>query len=155
MMLVLAMIFSLVACGTTQTEATLGETTSETESVQAVSLKVWAPSDELDITKERCEAFAEVHPEYDLTFEIVDVGIFESEGMLQNDPDLAADVFQLASGSISVLVESGLLLPISANLEEIKALYGEGALDSCSVYNAELDMDLILTRSPRLWMKQH
>lgn len=113
----------------TTTDATVAETPAE---VEQVSLKVWIPEEEMEITQAMCEAFDEAHPEYECTFDIAVVGIDESVGQLETDPDLAADVFQMPSGSISQLKDAGLIYPITADIDNVKSLYGEGALEACT-----------------------
>ena len=108
-----------------------------------VSLKVWCPEEEHEIVQQMCAAFDEAHPEYNCTFEVVVVGIDESENQLTNDPELAADVMQLPSGGRSQLNDAGLLLPIMADIDNVKALYTEGAVQAVTRHNNDLDMDLM------------
>ena len=119
-----------------QSAAVTGESSGNGENVsgevEQVSLKVWVPEEEMEITQEMCKAFNEAHPEFDCTFDIAVVGIDESANNLETDPELAADVFQLPSGSISQLKEAGLIYPITANIDEVKSLYGEGAIEACT-----------------------
>ena len=153
MLLALAMVLSLAACGgsgnTAETKAPEANNpeTPATESgepqVEQIALKVWVPEEEIEITQAMCAAFDEAHPEWEITFDIAVVGIDEAESMLTNDPELAADVMQLPSGGLSQLNDAGLLLPITANMDAVKALYGEGALSSVTRHNAELGMDLL------------
>lgn len=113
------------ASGGQQSDAGSGE-------VEQVSLKVWIPEEEMEITQAMCEAFDEAHPEYDCTFDIAVVGIDESVNNLETDPELAADVFQMPSGSISQLKDEGLIYPITVNVDEVKSLYGAGAVEACT-----------------------
>ncbi len=162
LLLAAVMVLSLFAgCGAgSDTESTTAnggaaanEGGSEEVQVEQVSLKVWAPEEENEIVKEMCEAFDEAHPEYECTFEIVVVGIDESEDMITNDPELAADVFQMPSGGISQLNEAGLLYPITANIDEVKSLYGEGAIEAVTRYSETYGMDLMygVPFSPNSW----
>ncbi|MBR1692096.1 MAG: extracellular solute-binding protein [Lachnospiraceae bacterium] len=100
--------------------------------VQAVSLKVWTPEEEMEITQQMCDKFNEDHPEFDCTFDIVVVGIDESVNNLETDADTAADVFLMPSGSIPQLVEEGLIYPITYDQDNVMSLYGEGAIEACS-----------------------
>lgn len=100
--------------------------------VQDVALKVWVPEEEMEITQKMLDAFDKAHPEYNCTFDLAVIGIDEASSALENDPELAADVFQLPSGSISQLNDAGLLLPIVANIDEVKSLYSEGAIEAVS-----------------------
>ena len=121
---------------------------------EKLTLKVWCPGDELECTRKMIENFAAAHPEYDCSgIECVDVGIDEAETNLLNDADLAADVLQLPSGGITTMVEAGLLLPITVDAENIKSLYGEGALDAVIRHDDELNMDLMygVPFSPNTW----
>lgn len=103
-----------------------------TDEVEAISLKVWCPEEEMDITHEMAESFQAAHPEYDITWDITVVGVDESTANLTTDADTAADVFQMPSGAVAELVESGHLLPIAYDLENVKSLYGEGSIEACS-----------------------
>ncbi len=152
LLLVLAMALSLVACGgsekpaETQAPAAQAPAAPEAEAaptVEDINLKVWCPGDEIECTKLMIESFQAAHPEYNCNIEIVDMGIDESETQLLNDAELAADVIPLPSGGISRMNEAGLLLPITVDAENIKALYGEGALTACTFYNEQLGMDLL------------
>ncbi|WP_026507732.1 extracellular solute-binding protein [Butyrivibrio sp. MC2013] len=104
----------------------------ETAEVQDITLKVWTPEEDMDITNDMCAAFDEAHPEYNITFDISITGIDESGASLTTDADAAADVFLIPSGSIPELTNAGLLLPIAYDLENVKSLYGEGAIEACT-----------------------
>lgn len=127
----------LTACGgssssSTTTSANSGSSAqAPADGVEKVNLKVWIPEEELEITQKLTADFAAAHPEYDITFDISITGIDLSANGLETDPELAADVFQLPSGSIAQLTNAGLLLPITYNMDAVKALYGEGALAAC------------------------
>lgn len=127
----------------TSNEPAQAPAAAETQGVEQITLKVWVPEEEIDICKQMCDAFDEAHPEYEIEFDISVVGIDESESLLSNDPELAADVMQLPSGGISQLNEAGLLLPITANLDAVTPLYGEGALAAVTRYNEQFGMDLM------------
>uniref|UniRef100_UPI0040563868 extracellular solute-binding protein n=1 Tax=Acetatifactor sp. TaxID=1872090 RepID=UPI0040563868 len=115
--------------------------------VEAVSLKVWCPEEEMEITQQMADAFQAAHPEYDITWEIAVVGVDESGANLTTDPDSAADVFQMPSGSVAELVEAGLLLPIGYDIENVKSLYGEGAVAACM----KDDMMYGIPSTPNSW----
>lgn len=164
LLLALVMVLGLTACGGSSEPAETNAPAANNEGaapaaesgevqVEKVTLKVWCPEEELELVKEQCAAFDEAYPEYECEFEVVVVGIDESEGLLLNDPELAADVMQLPSGGISGMNDAGLLLPITANLEAVKSLYGEGALASVTRYNETFGMDLMygVPFSPNTW----
>ena len=76
-----------------------------------MTLKIWTASEELELMKKMGESFAAAHPEYNLTFDISEMGIDEANANLKTDADSAADIFQLASGGVPELTQKGLLLP--------------------------------------------
>lgn len=114
---------------------------------EAVALKVWVPEEEIDITQQMCDSFAAAHPEFDITWDIAVMGVDEAISTLTTDPDTAADVFQMPSGGVAELLEAGLILPITADIDNVKSLYGEGALKGCS--NGDLLYGIPVT--PNCW----
>lgn len=114
------------------TDTGSGDTGSGSTEVQAISLKVWVPEEDVEITRDMCDSFQAVHPEYDITWDIAVVGIDESSANLTTDADSAADVFYLPSGSIVGLTDAGLLLPIAYDIDNVKKLYGEASIEACS-----------------------
>lgn len=106
---------------------------SNTNEPQDISLKVWIPEEEMELTQQLCAAFDEAHPEWNITFDISVTGIDESVNQLETDPELAADVMQVPSGSVAQCVNEGLLLPITYDIDNIKTMYGEGALASATL----------------------
>ena len=95
-----------------------------------MTLKIWTASEELDLMKKMGESFAAAHPEYNLTFDISEMGIDEANANLKTDADSAADIFQLASGGVPELTQKGLLLPIGYDVDGLRALYPEGAISA-------------------------
>ena len=117
----------------TKTDAKKTEAPAEGNAeVEEVSLKVWAPEEDIEITQGMMETFEAAHPEYKITWDLTVVGIDESVDQIETDADTAADIFLAPSGSIPQLVEEGLIMPITVNASEINSLYGEGALSACS-----------------------
>ena len=95
-----------------------------------MTLKIWTASEELALMKTMGESFAAAHPEYNLTFDISEMGIDEANANLKTDADSAADIFQLASGGVPELTQKGLLLPIGYDEAGLRALYPEGAISA-------------------------
>ena len=144
------MMLSLAACGgdgskepdnsgntpstPTDTPSTPTDTPStsdgEKTEVQDVTLKIWTASEELELMKKMGESFAAAHPEYNLTFDISEMGIDEANANLKTDADSAADIFQLASGGVPELTQKGLLLPIGYELDSLRELYPAGAISA-------------------------
>ena len=115
------------------TEESKAEGTESTEvTVEDISLKVWVPEEDMEITKDMCNSFQAAHPEYNITWDLSVVGVDESTDALTTDPDAAADVFLIPSGAIAELTEAGLLYPITADIDNVKTLYGASAIQSCS-----------------------
>ena len=97
-----------------------------------VSLKIWVPEEEVEITDAMVKAFDESHDEYDIDYEIAITGIDESQAAIETDADTAADIFMLPSGAITGLKESGSLLPLTKGVDEIKAITPETAIEACT-----------------------
>jgi arabinogalactan oligomer / maltooligosaccharide transport system substrate-binding protein len=127
------------ATETTDNSAASGEATKAPEAtepaVQDVALKVWAPEEEQEILVQMCEAFAENHPEYKITFEYGIMGVDDSITELKKDATVAADVFLYPSGGIAELVEAGLIYPITVGVDEVTASHGAAAIKSCTMDN--------------------
>jgi arabinogalactan oligomer/maltooligosaccharide transport system substrate-binding protein len=100
--------------------------------VTDVTLKVWSPEDEAEITAQLCDQFAQKHPEYNMTFNYEVVENADSITTLKNDPDAAADVFVFPSGGVAECVEAGLIYPITVDSDNVKALYSANAVNACS-----------------------
>lgn len=150
LILTFVMMLSLAACGgdgskepdnsgntpstPTDTPSTPTDTPStsdgEKTEVQDVTLKIWTASEELELMKKMGESFAAAHPEYNLTFDISEMGIDEANANLKTDADSAADIFQLASGGVPELTQKGLLLPIGYELDSLRELYPAGAISA-------------------------
>lgn len=118
---------SLAGCGGSN-GGTEGGTTQANTTAEA--LKVWVPEEDMEFTRELCDKFLEAHPDYKFEIELAVVGIDESVEKVETDIDAAADVFTVPSGSLSQMTDAGLLYPITADEENLKALYAEAALEA-------------------------
>lgn len=142
LILTFVMMLSLAACGGGNDNKAPDDSGSSTPStdaansggdpkeVQDVTLKIWTASEELELMKKMGESFAAAHPEYNLTFDISEMGIDEANANLKTDADSAADIFQLASGGVPELTQKGLLLPIGYELDSLRELYPAGAISA-------------------------
>jgi arabinogalactan oligomer/maltooligosaccharide transport system substrate-binding protein len=117
------------------TQAASDETTPAptTPAVQDVTLKVWAPEEEQEILVQMCEAFAENHPEYNITFDYAIMGVDDSINELKKDATVAADIFLYPSGGIAELVEAGLIYPITVNTDQVTADHSPAGVKSCTM----------------------
>ena len=149
LILALVMILSLAACGGGNSNSqgnSSGQNNSSNQGgsdsqnndsteVRDVTLKVWVPEEELEITTQMAESFNAAHPELNFSIDISVVGIDEANSLLETDPDTSADIMQMPTGGIPAEVERGLLLPIVYDEETLRGLYGEGPLAACTVTN--------------------
>lgn len=106
---------------------------SDKVEVQDITLKVWAPEEEQEVTTEMCNLFAENHPEYKITFDIGIMSVADSIDAIKKDADVAADVFAYPSGGVPELVEAGLILPITVDADTIKNIHGDASIKSCTL----------------------
>ena len=129
-------VTALMGCGSDNIAKTAGTDSNAAAAngeVQQVSLKIWVPEEEVDLTKAMTESFDEKHPEFNIDFEIAVVGIDEAPQALETDADTAADIFYTPSGGVADLAGKGLLLPITKDYELIKEDLPESALNAATV----------------------
>ncbi len=121
--------------------ATTGDTTVATTQsgeaaaveTQDVTLKIWVPEEEVDITDQMVKSFDDIHDEFNITYEIAVVGIDEAPQALETDADTAADIFYTPSGGVADLAGKGLLLPITKDFETISSDLPESALNAVTI----------------------
>lgn len=122
--------------GDNQKETTATATPEATTATPTdVSLKVWAPQEEQEILKQMCENFKKAHPEYNLTFDYGVVSEADASTELQKDPSAGADVFAFASDQTSVLVNAGILYPITLDVDKITADNAAASIKAATVNN--------------------
>ncbi len=121
---------SAQAATQTDTKADTAAASGETEKV---TLKIWVPEEEVDITDQMVQDFDEAHAEFDITYEIAVVGIDEAPQALETDADTAADIFYTPSGGVGDLAGKGLLLPITKDIDELKADLPESAINAVTI----------------------
>ena len=121
MLLACVMVLGLAACGGSTTEAT--EPSNE---VTDVTLKVWGPQeDQVDesswlIAMEK--AFAEAHPEYNITWDNGVCPEGDAAKMVTADPSTAADVYMFANDQLGTLLQAGALAKLGGSyLEQVQA----------------------------------
>ena len=134
LLLVLAMAFSLVACGGAEekTEAPAAAAPAATEAAaapaapEAITLKVWGPqedqADENSFLPVACAKFAEAHPEWDITFVFEVCAEGDAGTMVTKDPSAAADVYMFANDQLGTLLQANAIARLGgAALEQVKA----------------------------------
>lgn len=154
MLLSLAMVTGLTACGSKEstedtgakaTEAPKTEATATTapEATEApavetpveakkVALKVWGPQEEQtaygdygdNLLGYMCDAFNAAHPEWDITFTYGAIAESDCKTELTKDAAAGADVFMFASDQTAFLVENGILAPITVGADDVIAANG-------------------------------
>lgn len=121
--LVAAMSLTMLAgCGSsdaaTKDEAAAPAATTE---VTDVALKVWVPQNQLDsgIITEQQEAFAELHPEWNIAWTTEVVGEDVAKETLLKDVEAGADVFLFASDQLVELVNAGAIARLGGEAEKM------------------------------------
>ncbi len=136
---------ALVGCGdsaqgggATQTDSTAATQTAQADAAapaaaEDVSIKIWVPEEEVEITDQMVKAFDAAHDEFNITAEIAVVGIDEAPAQLETDADTAADIFYTPSGGVADMASKGLLLPITKDFETIASDLPESALTAVTI----------------------
>lgn len=130
-----AMSVSMLAgCGSNGAQNATNDTASTTETkgeaaedskaetpaeVQDISLKVWCPQNQVDtkIMEQQQAAFAEEHPEWNITWTTEVVGEDKAQESILKDVSAAADVFFFANDQLSQLVEAGAIARLGGEAE--------------------------------------
>lgn len=144
LLLAFVMIFSLAACGSSNTEETEASTTeaSTTEAVEeteatneVVSLTLWGAEEDQALLAELVEGFKAAYP--DQTFDI-QIGV-ESESTAKDtvltDVEAAADVFAFANDQLPDLVAAGALLALDGEVSDVLPAYADKTIDDVKAAN--------------------
>ena len=121
-------VTGLAGCG-----ASSGETASGGEKVR---LMVWSPQndqskDNGEWLQTMCEAFAEEHPEWDITFVYGVADEASAAGQVSQDPEASADVFMFANDTLTTLTDASALAKFGGKYrEEIESMNTPEVLDS-------------------------
>ena len=133
LLLVVVMALGLIACGqapesaapaATDAAPAATEAAPEAAEPEAITLKVWGPSEDQvpqegqtqSFLEAACAAFDEAHPEWDITF------VFEvcSEGdagtMVTKDPSAAADVYTFANDQLGTLLQANAIARLGGDV---------------------------------------
>lgn len=86
-----------------------------------VALKVWCPQNQVDtgIMEEQQKAFAEAHPEWNITWTTEIVGEDNAKTEVLKDVDAAADVFLFSSDQLIELVDAGAIAQLGGEAEKM------------------------------------
>ena len=103
---------------------------------ESVRLMVWSPQGDQSVDQGQwlqtcCNAFAEEHPEWDITFVygVADEG--SSAGQVSQDAEASADVFLYANDNLTTMTDADALVKFGGKYrEEIEATNSQTSLDS-------------------------
>ncbi len=131
MLMATAMTVSMAGCddGGNNASTSDGESSSAateqssqgTAQVTDVSLKVWCPANQVDtgIMDEQQKAFAELHPEWNITWTTEIVGEDKCKEELLKDVEAGADVFMFASDQLTQMVDAGAIAQLGGIAEKM------------------------------------
>ena len=143
-----AMSVSMLAgCGSSESQSTASATGANGEAskseasgeVQDISLKVWCPQNQVDtkIMEQQQAAFAEEHPEWNITWTTEVVGEDKAQESILKDVSAAADVFFFANDQLSQLVEAGAVARLGGEAEAmVNESVAESVKDTVSIDDA-------------------
>lgn len=120
-LLVLAMSAVLFAgCGKNDDGKSSGDNPGNGE-VTDVSLKVWCPQNQVDtgIMAEQQKAFAELHPEWNITWTTEIVGEDTAATEITKDVGAAADVYFFANDQLATLIDAGAIAQLGGTAEKM------------------------------------
>lgn len=123
------MVASLAVTGLTG----CGSSDSDKESVR---LMVWSPQGDQSVDQGQwlqtcCNAFAEEHPEWDITFVYGVADEASSAGQVSQDAEASADVFLYANDNLTTMTDADALVKFGGKYrEEIEATNSQTSLDS-------------------------
>ena len=125
------------------TEAATEATEEETTAPQAVTLKVWSPSEDQNPDmgawlNTMCEQFNALHPEWDITFEYGVCTESDAKKLVPQDIDAAADVFLFSSTGLENLCQSNSLAEWGGKYYNYVYENFAKALADCLVYDGGL-----------------
>ncbi len=136
-----AMVSSLAGCGKpneTPVASTTTETTKTNEAVkvEAVTLKVWAPENQIQkgTINSMFESFQALHPEWDITFTVEAQGEDKAKDEILKDVSSAGDVFFFANDQLTELVNAGAIARLGGSTEEmVKTTMADAVVNTVTV----------------------
>ena len=103
---------------------------------ESVRLMVWSPQGDQSVDQGQwlqtcCNAFAEEHPEWDITFVYGVADEASSAGQVSQDAEASADVFLYANDNLTTMTDADALVKFGGKYrEEIEATNSQTSLDS-------------------------
>ena len=107
---------ALTGCGSKSDSSTTGSSSDG-----KITLTVWSPQEDQDgdnWLKTECEAFAEAHPEWDLSFEYGVCSEGDAKTNLSTDAEAGADVYMFANDQIADLLNAGAIAELGGDYAE-------------------------------------
>ena len=140
LMACLMVVGVLAACGETETPA--GTTAGTNEPID-ITLTVWGPSedqaDENSFLQTACKKFAELHPEWNITFNYGVCSEGDAGKNVTQDPSAAADVYMFANDQLGTLIQANAIAKLGgAALEQVKNNNSETMVKSVSDANGDV-----------------
>ena len=122
------------------------ETSSEAETVDysaedpiTATITVWGPAEDQaeeygEWLQKRCEAFNELHVNWDLTFEYGTCSEGDAGKTISQDPSGSADVYMFANDQLQTLIDAGAIAELGGKtVDYIKDTNSEAIVDSVTV----------------------
>jgi arabinogalactan oligomer/maltooligosaccharide transport system substrate-binding protein len=120
---------ALTGCGSKSDSSTTGSSSDG-----KITLTVWSPQEDQDgdnWLKTECEAFAEAHPEWDLSFEYGVCSEGDAKTNLSTDAEAGADVYMFANDQIADLLNAGAIAELGGDYaEQVKEQNDETIVNS-------------------------
>lgn len=116
-----------------------GGTENAQQTKEKVRLMVWSPSEDQSQSSGQwlqtcCERFAEMHPEWDITFVYGVADEASAATAVAQDPEASADVFLYANDALTTMTDAKALAKFGGKYaDELKATNSETLLDSLTL----------------------
>lgn len=116
-----------------------GGTENAQQTAERVRLMVWSPSEDQSQSSGQwlqtcCERFAELHPEWDITFVYGVADEASAATAVAQDPEASADVFLYANDTLTTMTDAKALAKFGGKYaDELKATNSETLLDSLTL----------------------
>ena len=116
-----------------------GGTENAQQTAEKVRLMVWSPSEDQSQSSGQwlqtcCERFAQMHPEWDITFVYGVTDEASAATAVAQDPEASADVFLYANDTLTTMTDAKALAKFGGKYaEELKATNSQALLDSLTM----------------------